>query len=105
MIKKVFLLLIFFTLTNCAAPGSAFLGPVITGAKTGSVYQASVSYSSGKIMNTVKNLAKKEIISKKDFKNDRFSKQSIFDQSKILAALTTTSVDVFQNEDSEEPLP
>ena len=41
-------------LNNCANPGTAFLGPAITGAKTGSVYQASISYGSGKFMNNVK---------------------------------------------------
>ena len=41
-------------LSNCAAPGTAFLGPTITGAKTGSLLQASVSYGSGRIMNSIK---------------------------------------------------
>ena len=53
MNKKIIIILSLFFLTNCASPGTAFLGPVITGAKTGSVYQASISYSSGKIINTV----------------------------------------------------
>ena len=35
-------------------PGTAFLGPAFTGAKTGSVYQASLSYGTGKIMDQVK---------------------------------------------------
>ena len=34
--------------------GSAFLGPVYTGAKTGSIYQSSLSYSSGKVINHIK---------------------------------------------------
>lgn len=33
-------------LTNCAAPGAAFLGPSITAARTGSAYQAGLSYGS-----------------------------------------------------------
>ena len=53
MNKKIIFILPLFLLTNCASPGTAFLGPVITGAKTGSVYQASISYSSSKVMNTL----------------------------------------------------
>ena len=34
--------------------GSAFLGPVYTGAKTGSIYQSSLSFSSGKVINHIK---------------------------------------------------
>ena len=48
--KKIFYLLCFFLLSNCATSGTAFLGPIFTGAKTGSVYQASLSYGSGKII-------------------------------------------------------
>ena len=54
MNKKIITVLSLLFLTNCASPGTAFLGPVITGAKTGSVYQASISYSSSKIMNTIR---------------------------------------------------
>ena len=45
-IKKFFCLLILVLLTNCAAPGTALLSPVITGAKTKSVHQASLSLAS-----------------------------------------------------------
>ena len=51
--KTIFGLITVIFLTNCASPGTTFLGPVITGAKTGSVYQASISYTSGKVMNTI----------------------------------------------------
>ncbi len=54
MLKKIFYLFCLLSLTNCSAPGTALLGPIFTGAKTGSVYQASLSYSTGKIMNEVK---------------------------------------------------
>ena len=53
MIRKFFLISLFVFLTNCSSPGTAFLGPVFTGAKTGSVYQASLSYSSNKIVNNI----------------------------------------------------
>ena len=54
MFKKIFYLFLLFLLPNCSAPGTAFLGPVFTGAKTGSVYQASLSYSTGRILDEVK---------------------------------------------------
>ena len=54
MFKKYFYLLFLFLLSNCSAPGTALLGPVFTGAKTGSIYQATLSYSTGRIMNEVK---------------------------------------------------
>ena len=54
MFKKIFYLSLLIFLSNCSSPGTAFLGPIFTGAKTGSVYQASLSYSTGKILDEVK---------------------------------------------------
>ncbi len=54
MIKKIFYLSLLLFFYSCSAPGTAFLGPIFTGAKTGSVYQASLSYSTGKIFDEVK---------------------------------------------------
>ena len=36
--------------SNCATSGSALLGPILTGAKTGSIYQTSLSFGSNKII-------------------------------------------------------
>ena len=41
-------------LSNCSAPTSAFLGPIFTGAKTGSIYQASLSYGTNRIIDKIK---------------------------------------------------
>ena len=46
MYKIYFFILLFTFLTNCAAPGTALLSPVITGAKTKSAHQASLSLAS-----------------------------------------------------------
>tara|TARA_Y100000389_G_C17047995_1_gene311337 strand:- start:139 stop:507 length:369 start_codon:yes stop_codon:yes gene_type:complete len=54
MFKKLSLLILISLLSNCASPGTAFLGPTITGAKTGSLYQASISYGSGSVMRSLK---------------------------------------------------
>ena len=51
MFRNLILLLSLLLFSNCATSGSAFLGPIFTGAKTGSIYQASISYSTGKLMN------------------------------------------------------
>ncbi len=48
--KFVFLL---FFLSNCASPGTALFSPIITGVKTGSVYQTSLSYSSNRMINRI----------------------------------------------------
>ena len=40
-------------LTNCATPGTALLGPVITGAKTKSLQQASLSLASSVSSNKI----------------------------------------------------
>ena len=66
---KNFITFIFLALlTNCTSPGTAFLGPTFTGVKTGSVYQTSLSYGSGKAINIMKNSINEEII-----KNDKLS--------------------------------
>ena len=41
-------------LSNCSAPASALLGPIFTGAKTGSVYQASLSYGTNRIVDKIR---------------------------------------------------
>ena len=54
MFKKLLIFGTLICLANCSAPGSALFGPTLTGVKTGSVYQTSVSYGSGKVMNSIK---------------------------------------------------
>tara|TARA_Y100000992_G_scaffold39159_1_gene21996 strand:+ start:23 stop:331 length:309 start_codon:yes stop_codon:yes gene_type:complete len=55
MIKNLFILACILFLSNCSTPTSAFLGPIFTGAKTGSVYQASLSYGSNRIIDKIRN--------------------------------------------------
>ena len=54
MLKKFYLLLCFLLLSNCVSQSTSLIGPVITGARTGSIYQASLSFGSGKLMNDFK---------------------------------------------------
>ena len=51
MLKKIISISILLVLSNCTTPGTALLGPAFTGAKTGSVYQASLSFGTGRIVN------------------------------------------------------
>ena len=54
MFKNLFILACVLLLSNCTTPTSAFLGPIFTGAKTGSVYQASLSYGSNRIIDKMR---------------------------------------------------
>ena len=51
MNKNLLIIVFSIFLNGCATSGSALLGPIFTGAKTGSIYQASISYSTGRMMN------------------------------------------------------
>ena len=67
---KFFLILFCILFVNgCASSGTALLGPVLTGAKSGSIYQTSLSYSSGRIINDIKSKNTYfKLSSKKDLK-------------------------------------
>jgi hypothetical protein len=68
MIKIFFIILVLFLLNNCAAPGTALLSPAITGVKTKSAHQASLSLASS--------LSSKKIIENlKEAKDSLFLKQ------------------------------
>ena len=54
MLKIIFILVSALFLSNCTAPTSALLGPIFTGAKTGSVYQASLSYGTNRIVDKIR---------------------------------------------------
>ncbi len=53
MIRIIFYLTLMFLLNNCAPTGSALLGPTFTAAKTGSIPQVALSYSSNKVMKSI----------------------------------------------------
>ena len=52
MSRNLVFILFLFLLNSCATSSTALLGPIFTGAKTGSIYQASLSYSTNKIMDS-----------------------------------------------------
>ena len=99
MFKKIFIAFCLLSLSNCAATNTVFLGPIFTGAKTGSIYQASLSYSSTKIMNELKQsniFAKPKTV---------VSNEHILEKSPIISS-TYAVVNIIISEVFEpEPLP
>ena len=55
MYKKILFILILFTHTGCAAPGTALLGPALTGATTKSVARVSLSFTSNQMIKSIHN--------------------------------------------------
>jgi len=72
MIKKLFFISSLLILTNCTAPGTVLLGPAFTGAKTGSIYQASLSFGTGRIMSEISDININSFFEKqiKEFNNN-----------------------------------
>ena len=86
--KKILNLLIIITLTNgCAPTSTTFLGPAFTGIKTGSTYQAAISYSSGNILNKISEDIKK-IKEKKIQQVDKYNQILIENKKKLLTSLS-----------------
>jgi hypothetical protein len=82
-------------------PGSALLGPIFTGAKTGSVYQASLSYGTNKIVNKVIDYENEKIRLNKDTS----SKISFNDDQVIIVSTFAVEKVVFSEVTEPEPLP
>ena len=94
MFKKLIILSLILILTNCSAPGTALLGPSITVARTGNIYQAGLSYSSGQMIKKAKESIKKVKESKiivyqhlnnlhKKIEKDKFDKLVLRDQADV----------------------
>jgi len=102
MLKKILPFLCLMLLSNCASTTSAFLGPIFTGAKTGSIYQASLSYGSNRLISELKKSNISNNPSKSKFIN---SKLSTGDRNPlILLAYKVDKVQV-SNVLEPEPLP
>jgi len=107
MIKKFLIILLLLFLHNCSAPGSAFLGPTFTGVKTGSVYQTSLSYGSGKAFSEFGDLINSEISKTKkliESKKDEIKSLVKINKPNIVLTLNTFSVKIDEILE-EEPLP
>ena len=82
MIKKIFIFISLLSLSNCVSSPSAFLGPVFTGAKTGSLYQASLSYGSNRIISKIREFDQNQSLNK-DYNNLNIS---TFDRNPIIVS-------------------
>ena len=103
MNRKLILVILLLFLNNCATSGSALLGPIITGAKTGSIYQASISYSSGRLINE---LVSSEISSKKKgIDLDKILPEKNEMQNPIIISNYKVIEITFSEVMEEEPLP
>ena len=110
--KKSFLILFLLILANCSVPGSAMLGPVLTGAKSGSIYQTSLSYGSGKILRKAQEVHNQKIKRIKEIKTKLhlLKTESILFASKV-DKIKITDIALKVNEIElpevfdEEPLP
>ena len=98
---KSFLLLSFFFLTNCVNTTTAVISPIITGAKTGSLYQASLSYSTNKIFNNIKEKKNNKKITENE-KTQKISEN--FKNPRILVSIPLDNV-VISELFEPEPLP
>tara|TARA_A100001011_G_scaffold144828_1_gene152948 strand:+ start:715 stop:1026 length:312 start_codon:yes stop_codon:yes gene_type:complete len=63
ILKKIYVFTCLILLSGCVS-STAFLGPIFTGAKTGSVYQASISYGGNKFINKAMKIQKNESFKK-----------------------------------------
>ena len=99
MSKKIIYLVFLLFITNCTVPGSALLGPIYTGAKTGSIYQASLSYSSSKI---IKKIRDNEIFNNTEKKT---SNQSEERKSPIILLAYVVDEIIISTVEEPEPLP
>jgi|TARA_B110000240_G_scaffold166773_1_gene188226 hypothetical protein len=50
---KIIISIFFLLLLNGCIQNTVFLGPVLTGASTGSAYQAGLSYGSGRVVSSL----------------------------------------------------
>ena len=102
MFKIYLSIILLFLLSNCTAPTASLFGPMMTGAKTGSIYQASLSYGSNKIFNDLKESYNKK--STEISKNIPVLKSTIIEIPKILSTSTIAKVE-FSDPIEPEPLP
>ena len=100
MFKIYISIILLFLLSNCTTPTASLFGPMITGAKSGSIYQASLSYGSNKIFHDFK-----KTIDEKKTKIDKTLQ--ILDPTKIVIPriLSTSTIAKVEFLDLVEPEP
>ena len=101
ILKKIYVFSCLILLSGCVS-STAFLGPIFTGAKTGSVYQASISYGGNKFINKAMKIQKNE--SFKKLLDKDYDKTIEYQEPTILLTYVVDNIEI--SEVSEpEPLP
>ncbi len=101
ILKKIYIFFLLILLSGCVS-STAFLGPIFTGAKTGSIYQASISYGGNKIISEFKYFDKNQNIKKLSNKN--IKKQSVYQEPIILLTYVVDNIEISEVIEPE-PLP
>ena len=99
--RNIILITCFFVLNNCSPANTVFLGPSITAVKTGSIYQASISYSSNKIYQNIAKIKKKTNENKRSFvtyKNFHFKNVDYSIENKAMTFFSVIKSDLKNNE-------
>tara|TARA_Y100001970_G_C14141019_1_gene807100 strand:+ start:886 stop:1203 length:318 start_codon:yes stop_codon:yes gene_type:complete len=105
MFKNILFFVILISLSHCSTPGAALLGPTFTGFKTGSIYQSSLAYGSGKAMNIIKDKIYKEQFSSKGLLLPEVNENKISqNSSNLFVSIKTYKVEISEVFE-EEPLP
>ena len=101
ILKKIYVFSCLILLSGCVS-STAFLGPIFTGAKTGSVYQASISYGGNKILNKAIKLEENENLKKLFNKNH--DKTNKYQETTILLTYVVDTIEISEVF-APEPLP
>ncbi len=96
ILKKIYIFSLLILLSGCVS-STAFLSPVFTGAKTGSVYQASLSYGGNKILHEFKDF-------KKNLFNKNLDKNVDYQEPIILLTYVVDNIEISEVIEPE-PLP
>ena len=89
ILKKLIISLSFLCILNGCAQNAALIGPAITGASTGNIYQAGLSYGTGRAIKrvtgktTIENIKSLMYVKKADIIENE-SYEEFFDATEIL---------------------
>ena len=89
ILKKIFISISFLCILSGCAQNAALLGPAIAGASTGSIYQAGLSYGSGRVIKKITGKTSMEYIKsilhvKKKNDKKKESYKDFFDRTESL---------------------
>ena len=98
--KKILFFILLIFLSNCSPAPTALLGPIFTGAKTGSIYQTSISYGSNKILGDLKKKNESE-----ELKNSLTADTFLATSTRIPQILETLTIDEISVSQIFEPEP